>query len=93
MAKQTPIADAGPPDTIPPEVAALSFEQALAELEGIVQRLESGGVSLEASIEMYGRGSLLKRHCEAKLQAAQEKVERIVIGEGGAVGVEPASLA
>jgi exodeoxyribonuclease VII small subunit len=87
MAKSTPATEA-----IPPDVAALSFEQALSELEGIVQRLESGGVSLEASIDMYGRGSLLKRHCEAKLQAAQEKVEKIVIGEGGAVGVEPASL-
>ena len=87
MATSVPAAEA-----IPPEVAGLSFEQALAELEGIVQRLESGGVSLEASIEMYGRGSLLKRHCEAKLRSAQEKVERIVIGEGGAVGVEPAAL-
>ena len=87
MATATPATE-----TIPPEVATLSFEQALSELEGIVQRLEGGGVSLEASIEMYGRGSLLKRHCEAKLRAAQEKVERIVIGEGGAVGVEPASL-
>ena len=87
MAKTTPAAEA-----VPPDIAALSFEQALSELEGIVQRLEGGGVSLEASIDMYGRGSLLKRHCEAKLQAAQEKVERIVIGEGGAVGTEPAAL-
>ena len=87
MAKATPTIEA-----ISPDIAALSFEQALAELEGIVQRLESGGVSLEASIDLYGRGSLLKRHCEAKLQAAQEKVEKIVIGEGGAVGIEPASL-
>jgi len=87
MAQATPGKEA-----IPPDVATLSFEQALSELEGIVQRLESGGVSLEASIDLYGRGSLLKRHCEAKLQAAQEKVEKIVIGEAGAVGIEPAAL-
>lgn len=79
-------------DTIPPEIAGMSFEQALAELETIVQKLEGGGASLEASIDLYGRGSLLRRHCEAKLKAAQERVEKIVVGEAGAVGVEPASF-
>ena len=79
-------------DVIPPDIAGLSFEQALAELETIVQKLEGGGASLEASIDLYGRGSLLRRHCEAKLKAAQEKVERIVVGESGAVGVEPAAF-
>ena len=87
MAKPAPGAEA-----IPPDIAGLSFEQALAELETIVQKLEGGGASLEASIDLYGRGSLLRRHCETKLKAAQEKVERIVVGESGAVGVEPASF-
>ena len=87
MAKPSPGSDA-----IPPDIAGLSFEQALAELESIVQKLEGGGASLEASIDLYGRGSLLRRHCEAKLKAAQEKVERIVVGENGAVGTEPASF-
>lgn len=78
---------------IPEDIAALSFEAAMGELETIVQKLESGDVDLEKSIEMYGRGALLKQHCEAKLQAASEKVERIVTGAGGeATGVEPAEI-
>ena len=79
-------------DAIPPDIAGMSFEQALAELEAIVQKLEGGAASLEASIDLYGRGSLLRRHCEAKLKAAQERVEKIVVGEAGAIGAEPASF-
>ena len=80
-------------ETVPPEIAALSFEAAMSELEDIVQKLEGGDVDLEKSIEMYGRGALLKQHCETKLQAASEKVERIVTGSGGEVtGVEPADI-
>ncbi len=66
-------------------VEALGFEVAMAELEEIVRRLESGEVELEASIAMYERGALLKRHCEAKLRAATEKVERLVVGSDGEV--------
>jgi exodeoxyribonuclease VII small subunit len=79
-------------DPLPPDITGLSFEQALAELETIVQKLEGGAASLEASIDLYGRGSLLRRHCEAKLKAAQERVEKIVVGENGTVGVEAASF-
>ena len=74
------------------DIEGMSFEAALAELEQIVRSLEQGQAPLDESIELYQRGDRLKRHCEANLQAAQEKVERIVIGEGGAVGTEPASL-
>ncbi len=75
-----------------PEIAALSFEQALAELEAIVNKLESGEAALEQSIEMYERGALLKAHCEAKLEAARLRVEKIVVGPQGASGVEPAEF-
>lgn len=86
MAKQ-----AQPADPIPEDIAAMSFEAAMAELEGIVQRLESGQVDLEESIAIYGRGAQLRQHCEAKLKAASERVERIVAdGSGNAVGTEPA---
>ena len=71
-------------------VEAMSFEEAMAELEEIVRRLESGDVGLEESIQTYERGSRLKRHCEGKLTAAREKVERIVIGDDGeAAGTRP----
>jgi exodeoxyribonuclease VII small subunit len=75
-----------------PEIEALSFEQALAELEGIVAKLESGQAPLEQSIQMYERGALLKAHCEKRLEAARLRVEKIVMGQGGPQGVEPAEF-
>jgi exodeoxyribonuclease VII small subunit len=74
------------------EIASLSFEQALAELERIVAELESGKTDLEQSIGAYERGALLKAHCESKLKEAQLRVEKIVIGTSGPTGVEPAEF-
>ena len=74
------------------DIAAMSFEDALAELEGIVRRLEGGQVKLDEAIKSYERGAQLKRHCEQKLNEAQQRVDRIVIGPEGAVTVEPAKL-
>ncbi|HJO68087.1 MAG TPA: exodeoxyribonuclease VII small subunit [Rhodospirillales bacterium] len=74
---------------IPPEIEKLSFEDALSELEKIVRRLEEGKGKLDEAIKAYERGSLLKRHCEAKLQEAQTRVEKIVLGPNGATDVEP----
>jgi exodeoxyribonuclease VII small subunit len=68
-------------------VEQLSFEVALKELEDIVGRLEQGEVDLEDSIALYERGQALKAHCEAKLKAAEGRLEKIV---GGGKGVEPA---
>lgn len=73
----------------PPDVASMSFEAALAELEGIVRTLESGSSSLDEAIKAYERGAALKQHCEAKLREAQAKVDKIVLGPGGAVRAEP----
>ena len=71
----------------------MNFEVALAELEGIVQDLEGGQVDLDASIALYSRGALLKRHCEAKLNAASEQVEKIVADDAGnAQSSEPANI-
>lgn len=74
------------------DIAHLSFEAALEELEHIVAELESGKAELERSIQVYERGALLKAHCEAKLKQAQLRVEKIVVGPAGATGVEPASF-
>lgn len=70
----------------------MSFEDALAELEQIVRRLEGGQVRLDEAILSYERGAQLKRHCESKLNEAQQRVERIVIGPNGAITAEPAKL-
>lgn len=74
------------------DIAAMSFEDALAELEQIVRRLEGGQVKLDEAIACYERGARLKQHCETKLNEAQQRVERIVIGPDGAVSAEPARL-
>ena len=70
----------------------MSFEQALAALDEIVRRLEGGKVDLEDSIAIYTRGTHLRRHCEAKLRSAEERVEMIVIGAEGAVSTRPADI-
>jgi exodeoxyribonuclease VII small subunit len=77
---------------VPPDIAAMSFEEALQELEQIVKRLESGSGKLSEAITAYERGALLKRHCEAKLREAQARVDKIVIGADGSPTTEPASF-
>ena len=64
-------------------VKELSFEDSLAELEAIVDRLESGQGSLNDAITAYERGSQLKRHCQTKLDEARMKVEKIRLPEDG----------
>lgn len=74
----------------PPEIAALSFEDALRALEEVVRALEGGEVPLDDSITLYERGEALRRHCQARLDAAQARIERIVAGaDGQAAGVQP----
>ena len=75
-----------------PEISSMSFEDALAELEQIVRRLEAGQVKLDEAIVSYERGALLKQHCERKLNEAQQRVERIVVGADGAISTEPATF-
>jgi exodeoxyribonuclease VII small subunit len=77
---------------VPADVASLSFEDALAELEQIVRRLEAGQVKLDDAILCYERGTQLKRHCEQKLNEAQQRVDRIVVGSDGAISTAPAKL-
>ena len=68
----------------------LSFEAALARLEEIVRMLERGEAPLDQSIELYQEGDKLKRHCEARLKAAQARFELIAFGsDGKPVGAKP----
>lgn len=69
---------------------SLSFEAALSELESIVGRLESGDTPLDQAIALYERGSALRRHCSARLDAAQARIEAIRTGpDGAAVATQP----
>ena len=65
------------------DVKAMSFEVALAELEGIVAKLESGQAPLAESIAIYERGEALKGHCETLLKSAEARIEKITLGRDG----------
>ena len=71
-------------------ISDLSFEDALKRLEAIVHRLESGEASLDESIELYAEGDKLRSQCEARLQAAQARIEKITLGpDGSPRGTQP----
>jgi len=71
------------------DIAAMSFEQALAELEEIVRRLESGQGVLDSSINDYTRGTRLREHCQKQLADAKLKVEKIIKQADGSLATEP----
>jgi exodeoxyribonuclease VII small subunit len=76
------------------ELTGLPFEKALAELEGIVARLERGEVELEESIRLYERGEQLKQHCDQVLKSAEMRIQKIVLGKDGKpTGSEPMDAA
>jgi exodeoxyribonuclease VII small subunit len=73
-----------------PDIASLTFEKALAELESIVRRLEQGQVDLEESITIYERGEKLRLHCETLLKLAEARIETLTLNTEGAVtGTKP----
>lgn len=74
------------------EISKMSFEQALAELEKIVSKLESGKETLENAINDYEFGNALRLYCENKLNEAKLKIDKIVKNEDGSVKLEPADL-
>jgi exodeoxyribonuclease VII small subunit len=74
----------------PSPVATMSFEEALRALEEIVRKLESGEVPLDETITLYERGEDLRKHCQARLDAAQARIEKIVTGaDGKPAGTQP----
>jgi exodeoxyribonuclease VII small subunit len=64
------------------------FEQALAELEAVVERLERGDLPLEEALRVFERGVELTRHCQSALKAAQQRVD-ILIKRNGQTEIEP----
>ncbi len=78
-----------PNTSLPDDIAAMSFEKAMAELEQIVQALENGESDLDASIRHYERGAMLQRHCHEKLEEAKLKVEQVMVEQGKATGTKP----
>ncbi len=64
------------------------FEQALDELERLVERLERGDLPLEDALKTFERGVELTRHCQTALKSAQQRVE-ILLRRGGEAAAEP----
>jgi exodeoxyribonuclease VII small subunit len=73
----------------PTDIRALSYEEALKELEGLIHKLESGSVDLADSIASYERGAALAAHCSKLLEATEQKVEKLVLGADGKPSEEP----
>ena len=67
------------------DIAEMPFEDALAELEEIVDRLEKGAVALDASIGLYERGEALKKRCDELLKNAEMRIEKITLSADGAI--------
>ena len=70
----------------PPDVGALTFDEALAELQRVVAELEAGGQPLERSIALYERGVALHERCAALLADADLRVKQLITRAGGALG-------
>jgi exodeoxyribonuclease VII small subunit len=68
------------------------FEEALAELESLVERLERGDLPLDEALKTFERGVELTRHCQSSLKSAQQKVE-ILLKRGNSSEIEPFSVA
>ena len=70
---------------IPKDIKKLSFEDAMSELEEIVDNLESGNIDLDKSIQYYTRGSQIRAHCQKKLDEAVMKLEEIQVSSEGKI--------
>lgn len=81
-----------PSENLDPAVEAMSFEEALAQLESIVNDLDRGDLDLQGSIDAYEKGSKLREHCERKLNEAELRVAKITQSAGGAIASTPADF-
>jgi exodeoxyribonuclease VII small subunit len=59
------------------DITKLSFEEAIKELTGIVEKIEQGEIPLESSLQQYERGMALIAHCRTVLQKAEKRIEKI----------------
>ena len=67
----------------PQNISDMSFEEALRALQQVARQLEDGEVPLDQSIALYERGEKLRAACQARLDAAQARIEAIVLDAKG----------
>ena len=88
-----PAAARGSSDAAPdPAIAALSFDDAFAELRTAVAELEAGGLSLEDTIARTERAVALQRHCERLLGQAELRVRQLVSRPGGGLEIRDVAI-
>ena len=75
MAKRTNTERDASGEALPDEIASMGYEDAIGELEALIERIEQGEIGLEASIAEYRRGVQLLRRCEAVLSVADAQVK------------------
>ena len=73
-------------------ISKMNFEEALAELEKIVAKLESGKESLESAINDYEYGNALREYCDKRLNEAKLKIDKIIMKEDSSIIIEPAEI-
>ena len=77
------------PETGPATTDKIDFESAYGELEALVERMEQGDQTLEQSLKDFERGVTLLKACNARLTAAEQKIEILVKDSQGLLGTEP----
>jgi len=71
------------------EQKSLTFEEAFAELESVVDKLEGGDLNLEDAMALFERGMFLARYCEKRLDQAELRVSQLITDESGKVAIQP----
>ncbi|MDR0677160.1 MAG: exodeoxyribonuclease VII small subunit [Holosporaceae bacterium] len=74
------------------EINKMEFEEALGELETIVKTLEEGKSSLKDSVNLYERGTMLKKHCDEILESVQLRINQISSDKDGNLKIEPSEM-
>lgn len=73
---------------MPPKKKSIDFEQSLGTLEGLVNRMEQGDMTLEESLQAFETGIALTRECQARLAAAEQQVNKLIENQGN-ISLEP----
>jgi exodeoxyribonuclease VII small subunit len=73
-------------------ITELSFEEALRELETVVEKLESDGLALADTVRLYERGRALAQHCQQLLDTVALRVQQVQADESGETRVVPFAL-
>ena len=80
-----------PPKTSPSKKKGVDFEQSLATLESLVNRMEQGDMTLEESLQAFETGIALTRECQTRLAAAEQQVSKL-IEQQGTISLEPFAI-